>query len=293
MASNDSETAGTPVATRGRTRPAGGSRQPAATGAPVIAISCYQQQAAWGVWDAEAALIPADYVRMVSACGGIPVLLPPHGQAPAVLDRVDGLILAGGADVDPGAYDSPAHPSTVSQPYRDASELMLLEAARDRRLPVLGICRGMQVINVFAGGTLHQHLPEAIGHSDYQPAPGVYGEVEVSTVPGTLAEAVLGPRLTAPCYHHQGIERLGAELRASGHNREGLIEILEPETVEDWWMLGVQWHPEHHAEDERVVQALVTAARGFRPDTPARRGRPDTAGSSHPDTPARNTPPHE
>ncbi len=251
MASNDSESMPQ------------GTDAPVSTDTPVIAISCYQQQAAWGVWDAEAALIPADYVRMVAACGGIPVLLPPHGLRPAVLDRVDGLILAGGADVDAGAYGQPAHPRTASQPHRDASELMLLEAARARALPVLGICRGMQVINVFAGGTLHQHLPEVIDHSEYQPAPGVYGEVEVDTVPGTLAEAVLGPRLTAPCYHHQGIDRLGAGLKASGHNAEGLVELLEPESAGDWpgWMLAVQWHPEHHTEDERVVQALVDATR--------------------------------
>lgn len=231
--------------------------------APVIGISSYLQTASWGVWDTEAALIPADYVRMVADCGGIPVLLPPVGQRAEVLERIDGLILAGGADVDPAGYGQPAHETTKSQPDRDASEYLLLEAARARGLPVLGICRGMQIINSFAGGSLHQHLPEVVDHSKYQPEPGVYGQVTVTTVPGTEAARVLGPTTTAPCYHHQGIDRLGEGLTATGHNPEGLVETIEPASERDWpgWMLAVQWHPEHNPDEARVVQALVDAAR--------------------------------
>lgn len=256
---------------------------------PVIAISCYMQQAQWGVWDTEAALLPADYVRMVTACGAIPVLLPPHGQAPAVLDRVDGLLLAGGADVDAAAYGQDPHALTVSHPFRDDSETLLLGAARERGLPVLGICRGLQVINVAAGGSLIQHLPETLGHSDYQPSPGVYGEVTVTTEAGSLAREILGETTTAPCYHHQGVDRLGEGLAVTGRSPEGLIETIEPAPLsagtgagtgadaekEAGWLFAVQWHPEHDPTDNRVVHALVDEARRY-----ARRGGPENAQTS-------------
>lgn len=234
---------------------------------PVIGITSYLQQAQWGVWDAEAALIPADYVRMVAGCGAIPVLLPPHGQSPAVLDRIDGLIIAGGADIAAEAYGEIAHERTGSQPYRDASEFMLLAGARERGLPVLGICRGLQVINVAAGGSLIQHLPEVVGHTDYQPSPGVYGEVEVTTEPGSLAREVLGEATTAPCYHHQAVDRLGEGLTVTARSADGLIEAIEQDSSpagaagENGWLLAVQWHPEHNPDDARVVAALVAAAK--------------------------------
>lgn len=238
-----------------------------ADAAPVIAITSYMQQAQWGVWDAEAALIPADYVRMVAGCGAIPVLLPPHGQTPEVLDRVDGLLIAGGADVTAEAYGQVPHERTASQPFRDESEFLLFRGARERGLPVLGICRGLQVITVATGGTLIQHLPEVVGHSDYQPSPGVYGEVAVTTEPGTLARAILGESATAPCYHHQAVDRLGEGFVVTARSPEGLIEAIEPdpadsaETGEDGWLFAVQWHPEHNPDDARVVSALVDAAR--------------------------------
>lgn len=245
---------------------------------PIIGISCYMQRAQWGVWDTEAALIPGDYVRMVASAGGIPVLLPPHGQTPEVLDRVDGLLLAGGADVGAEEYGQMPHETTVSHPFRDASEIMLLTAAQGRGLPVLGICRGMQVINVAAGGTLLQHLPENLGHSDYQPAPGVYGQVSVTTEPETLAREVLGEATSAPCYHHQGIDRLGEGLRVTGRSPEGLVEIIErdpdaaaTDAAVAGWLLAVQWHPEHDPSDDRVVRALVEEARRNTADRATRR----------------------
>ncbi|MCT1447042.1 gamma-glutamyl-gamma-aminobutyrate hydrolase family protein [Brevibacterium casei] len=256
MASNDSD-----IAEGSAAAPAD-----AVAPVPVIGISCYLQQAQWGVWDTEAALVPADYVRMVAAAGGIPVLLPPHGQTPAVLDRLDGLLIAGGADVDPAAYGAAAHERTGSQPFRDDSEFLLLAAARQRGLPVLGICRGLQVIAVAHGSTLIQHLPEVTGHTDYQPRPGVYGEVAVTTEPGTIARAVLGETATAPCYHHQAVDRLGAGLTVTARSAEGLIEAIEIDPAHrsddgTGWLFAVQWHPEHNPDDARVVTALVDAAK--------------------------------
>lgn len=249
--------------------------------APVIGLTSYQQPARWGVWDTEAAVLPAEYVRMVVAAGGVPVLLPPHGTDAAVLDRIDGLLLSGGADVGPARYGAQPHAETKSQDWRDEHEFTLAAAAIDSGLPVLGICRGLQVINVALGGTLHQHLPEVLGHSDYQPAPATYGEVTVSCEPGTIASALLGPETTAPCYHHQGVDRVAPGLRVTGRSPDGLVEILEaePDTVPGW-LLAVQWHPEHDSEDARVVTGLVAAARARARTRPPSAPTPDPRGGS-------------
>lgn len=258
--------------------------------APIIGITAYQQPAAWGVWDTEAVILPAEYVRMVAVAGGVPVLLPPHGTDVAVLDRLDGLLLSGGADVGPERYGAEPHTATVSQEWRDAHEFALAAAAIDAGLPVLGICRGLQVINVALGGTLHQHLPEVLGHSDYQPAPGEYGEVTVTCAPGTMASALLGPETTAPCYHHQAVDRVAPGLQVTGRAADGTVEILEaapapepdpagqdpaaavPGPATPGWLLAVQWHPEHDSQDARVVTGLVAAARAHATTPPASRG---------------------
>ena len=226
---------------------------------PVVGLTTYLQDAAWGVWNARAALLPEDYVSMVVAAGATPVLLPPHGTDPGVLDLLDGLVLTGGADVGPERYGHEPHVRTQSQPWRDEHEFTLLAAARDRGLPVLGICRGLQVINAAAGGTLHQHVPEVVGTDAYQPAPGEYGEVVARTVPGTRIAQIVGESVTAPCYHHQSVDRVGDGLTVTAQADDGTIEVLEgPE--DQPWLLAVQWHPEHNPVDVRVMRAFVTQA---------------------------------
>jgi len=234
------------------------SDQPASR-RPVVGLTTYLQDAAWGVWNARAALLPEDYVSMVVAAGATPVLLPPHGTDPGVLDLLDGLVLTGGADVGPERYGHEPHVRTQSQPWRDEHEFTLLAAARDRGLPVLGICRGLQVINAAAGGTLHQHVPEVVGTDAYQPAPGEYGEVVARTVPGTRIAQIVGESVTAPCYHHQSVDRVGDGLTVTAQADDGTIEVLEgPE--DQPWLLAVQWHPEHNPVDVRVMRAFVTQA---------------------------------
>ena len=230
---------------------------------PLIGITSYVEQARWGVWDATAALVPYSYVRQVESAGGTVVLVPPNAtDAPEVLAVLDGLLLAGGADLDPALYGADAHAETAGlRPDRDAGELAALRAADDLDLPVLGVCRGMQLMTVAAGGTLHQHLPEVVGHESHRPEPGVYGRHDVRLAPGSRVAAVLGTSVTVSSYHHQGVDSAGA-LTVTGWAEDGSVEAVEDPTKS--FALGVLWHPEV-GDDPRIFEALVEAARTRRP----------------------------
>jgi putative glutamine amidotransferase len=227
---------------------------------PVIGLSAYSEPAQWAVWKAPAVLLPDSYVRQVAAAGGIPVLLPPLPGVAAAVSRLDGLILTGGGDIHPGRYGEPAHPRTtrVSEP-RDAAELELLDAALGAGLPVLGVCRGMQLLNVARGGTLCQHLPEEAGHA---PQPGTFGSHQVRVGPGTRLAGILGAdgaSLDVPTAHHQAVEALGDGLVAAAWAQDGVVEAVELGTDGEPFVLGVQWHPEA-GTDQRLIAALVAAA---------------------------------
>lgn len=226
--------------------------------APVIGITSYVEQARWGVWDVPASVLPFRYVERVEAAGGRAVVLPPTAAGDdAVLDRLDGVVLAGGADLDPQLYGEEPHPETTGlRPERDAAELPLLRSALERDLPVLGICRGMQLMSVLAGGSLVQHLPDAVGHERHRPAPGVYGLHDVRLEPGSRAHAVLGDTVTVPSYHHQGLASAGS-LTVTGWADDETPEVVED--PERRFALGVLWHPEA-GDDLRLFQALVAAA---------------------------------
>lgn len=225
---------------------------------PVIGISAYREQARWGVWDMPAVLVPAGYVDKVAAAGGLPLVLPPSTSLdPQVLDLLDGLVLAGGADLDPQRYGEPAHPETSGwRPDRDAGELAVLDGALQRDLPVLGICRGLQVMAVHAGGRLEQHLPDVVGHERHRPEPGVFGEHGVRLAEGSLVHAALGARATVRSYHHQGVADAGS-LTVTGWADDGTVEVVEVPGRR--FALGVLWHPEA-ADDPRLFDALVAAA---------------------------------
>ena len=227
--------------------------------APVIGLSAYGESAQWAVWHAPAVLLPAAYVQQVAAAGGIPVLLPPLQSVAEAVSRLDGLILTGGGDVAPGRYGESPHPRTtrVSEP-RDAAELELLGAALDAQLPVLGICRGMQLLNVARGGTLRQHLPEGSGHA---PEPGTYGSHPVRVAPGTRLASVLGDGagVNVPTAHHQAVETLGDGLVATAWAPDGIVEAVELGGAGSSFVVAVQWHPEV-STDRRLIEALVAAA---------------------------------
>jgi putative glutamine amidotransferase len=227
---------------------------------PVIGITAYREQARWGVWDQPAVLIPAGYVDQVHAAGGLPVVLPPSTAVDSqILDTLDGLLLAGGADLDPGLYGETPHAETAGwRPDRDAGELAILDGALQRDLPVLGICRGLQIMTVHGGGRLEQHLPDVVGHDGHRPEPGVFGVHEVSLVEGSVGHAVLGETVTVKSYHHQGVADAGS-LTITGRAFDDTIEVVEiPGRV---FAVGVLWHPEV-GDDPRLFEALVAAAAG-------------------------------
>jgi len=236
---------------------------PFASARPVIGLTTYLERAQTGIWDVHAGLLPHVYFDGVARAGGIAVLLPPQpvddAVAERVLDGLDGLVITGGKDVDPTVYGQEPHPET-DEPRRDrdAWEFALLGAAIRRRLPVLGICRGAQVMNVALGGTLHQHLPDVVGHTSHQLGDAVFGTSEVRTVPGTRLATLIGESSDAQCYHHQAIDRLGDGLIVSAQDSDGVIEAVE--IPGENFVLAVQWHPEERLDDLRLFAAVVEAA---------------------------------
>ena len=232
--------------------------------APLIGLTTYREQAQWGVWDQRADLLPAQYAEAVTSVGGVPVLLPPTvtpGAADAAVSRLDGLVISGGADVDPGRYGAQPHPRTAAwRPDRDAWETALLDAAAAVDLPVLGVCRGMQVMAVHAGGSLDQHTPDLVGHDDHSPGGDVFGEVRVTTEAGTRVASLVGDSLSVNCHHHQSVaSHPGFE--ASAHAADGTLEAME--TPGDRFCVAVQWHPET-AADVGLLAGLVRAASAYR-----------------------------
>jgi putative glutamine amidotransferase len=240
---------------------------------PVIGICTALERARWSVWDQEAMLTPRGYVDAVHRGGGLAVLLPPDEMLARdpdeVLDLLDGLVLAGGADIDPSNYGEERHPETVGTvPERDTFEIALARRALERDIPLLGICRGMQLMNVAAGGTLDQHVPDTHGHEDHRRSLGSFDDADhdVRLEPGSLAARAAGEeRHGTKSHHHQGIARLGAGLRVTGWAE---IDDL-PEAIEapgHRFALGVQWHPEAD-ELSRVIEAFVVEAAAARAAT--------------------------
>ena len=233
-----------------------------AAGRPLIGISANMVRAKWGIWDRPATLMAQTYVDMMTAAGCVPVLLPPQPGIEEAVGRLDGLLLPGGGDLDPAVYGADRHPETGRlNPRRDAAEVALAGAAIGTGLPVLGICRGQQVLNVFLGGTLHQHVPDITGDKGHEPALGVFGPQRVRLEPGTqLAKIMGGDTATVPCHHHQAIDKIGAGLTVTARSEDGVIEAVE--YPDHPFAVAVQWHAEEDGGmADRLFGALVDAAR--------------------------------
>ena len=225
-----------------------------------MGITTYVEPASWGHWQLDAALIPYMYVRAIERAGGTPLLVPPvEDGVEEILDALDGLLLSGGADVDPESYGAEPHPETTgTRPARDRAELALLEGALARDLPVLAVCRGSQVLNVARGGDLVQHLPEVVGGEQHREVSGVFSEHPVRVDPSSKLGAVDGPVMS---HHHQGFGRLGEGLREVAWAEDGTVEAVED--PDRRFAVGVLWHPEA-GEDARLFEALVAEAALYR-----------------------------
>jgi putative glutamine amidotransferase len=230
---------------------------------PIIGITSYAQDARWGAWELPAALLPLSYVRSVEQAGGRPLLIPPIEDAvEETLDVLDGLVLSGGADIDPDHYGAARHrETTFTQPERDRAEMALLAGALERELPVLAICRGMQMLNVAHGGDLHQHLPELVGHEGHREVPGAFSLHEVRLAPKSTVGRLLGKRAVVHSSHHQALDRVGRAIEAVGWAADGSIEAIEDPAHR--FAVGVLWHPEE-GDDKRLFEALVEEARAYR-----------------------------
>jgi putative glutamine amidotransferase len=229
---------------------------------PVVGLTTYRQAADWGTWrQVEADLLPSDYARSIERAGGVPLLLPPvaaPGAAGEVLARLDGLLIAGGADVNPARYGQEPDPSVVRwYDDRDAWELALLAEADRIRLPLLGICRGMQLMAVAAGGTLVQHLPDVVGHGEHGGGPTSYGSASVRVDAEGRVAGLVAPEITVPVHHHQAVAQHPGYLPVA-HDADGVLQAMEAEG--DRFAVGVQWHPETD-EDPGLFDGLIAAAK--------------------------------
>lgn len=230
---------------------------------PVIGITSYAEEIRWGVWTEDAALVPLAYVRAVEHAGGRPLVVPPSEDGlEETLDALDGVIFSGGGDLDPELYGAEPHDETdMPRTERDAAELRLLEAALDRDMPVLAICRGSQLLNVARGGDLEQHLPETVGHEQHRHDPGSFSDHDVKVAAGSRLGGLLGDRAPVKSHHHQGYGRIGSGLREVAWAEDGVVEGLEDSDKR--FALGVLWHPEE-GEDFALFQGLVDEARRYR-----------------------------
>lgn len=232
---------------------------------PVVGIAAYRQRARWDMWDTDAVVIQQHYVRGVTGSGARAVVLPPDEATADVLTRLDGLLLTGGPDIDARLFGQEPHPE-AEQPsgIRDRAELALLRAALALDLPVLGVCRGLQLMAVEYGGTLHQHLPDVVGHDGHSPNSGEFATHEVTFAEGTLAFGIYGRRARLNSHHHQAVAHAGPGLVVSGRAGDGVIEAAEDPARR--FVLGVQWHPEVSGDDA-LFGAFVAACA----DVPAAR----------------------
>ncbi len=241
--------------------------------APRIGLTSYRARAQFGVWDESSDLLPAAYTDVVAACGGAALLLPPADPTLAddVLDALHGLVITGGPDVDPSRYHAaPGGHTDPPQPGRDAWELALTAAALERGLPLLGVCRGMQVMAVALGGTLCQHLPDVVGNDSHRPTLGAYGRHPVSLAADSRLAELIGTRTDVASHHHQAVDQLPATATPTGWADDGTLEAFE--VVGPSWATAVQWHPEVY-DGQPLFRGFVSACAAWRAERSEHQGQ--------------------
>jgi len=227
-------------------------------GRPVIGLTTYAEEAKFGLQDTFAAVLPLAYVHAIHSSGGRAVLITPDDPDVDILERIDGIVFTGGSDVDPSRYGETPHATTTVKPERDKPEILLMRAAVELDLPMLGVCRGFQLMAVLYGGRLHQHLPDVLGHTGHRPTSGPkFGQHPVRMSPGTLGHKILGEEVMVNSFHHQGVADCGGLAPAGWCPEDDLLEAAEDPART--FAVGVQWHPED-TTDFRIFQALIEAA---------------------------------
>jgi putative glutamine amidotransferase len=232
---------------------------------PIIGLTTYLTPGQMTIYDGELAVLPAQYVEAITQAGGIAVLLPPQvvtgGEAARIIGRLDGLVVTGGADINPARYGQDKNARTQdSEDLRDGFEDALLTQALKAGLPVLGICRGAQMLNVHLGGTLHQHLPEVVGHDRYRVGDGVFHPEEMTLTEGTRLQGLFDGHSSVQghVYHHQAIDEVAPSVTVSARGFDGTIQGVE--LPGSSFCVAVQWHPEENLSDLRVFSGLIEAA---------------------------------
>jgi putative glutamine amidotransferase len=228
---------------------------------PIIGLTTYLEPASWALYrDVPAAMLHLSYIHAIQAAGGRPVLLPPDEVDAEVVDILDGLVLTGGADIDPARYRQEPHPATHPKPYRDEAETLLAKTALDRDLPILGVCRGMQLLAVVTGGSLHQHLPDLVHSYLHRPPPfdqPTYGDHAVHIDPDSRLHEIIGEEAKVHSLHHQAVDDPGSFTPVGWCAEDGIIEAME--SPRHQYAVAVQWHPETDP-DTPLFQSLVTAS---------------------------------
>lgn len=227
---------------------------------PIIGITCFMRDAVYGNWHRHAAILPSAYVSVIGRVGGTPLIIPPSGGTCDLLKKIDGLVISGGPDINPEMYGEDISPLTNKfHPEQDAAEIDLINKALEMDMPLLGVCRGMQILSVIHGGKLHQHLDSTPGFENHGGYDGVSTEHGVDVKENTLLQTLMGDSITVNSTHHQGVADAG-DLTVTGNAKhDGLIEAVE--RVDKKFCLGVQWHPERIGHDN-LYSGLVEAARG-------------------------------
>ena len=227
---------------------------------PVIGITCFLRDASYGEWNSHAAILPSDYLSKIDESGGTPLIIPPLGDMTEVMGQLDGLIISGGPDIDPVNYSqNPDEHTSDFDRNQDEAEMVLIEYAMKNDIPILGICRGMQILSVAHGGHLHQHLDSTPGHEKHG---GYFGDTSnhsVKVVKGSKLEQIMGDQIEVNSAHHQGVANPGSLKVSAIAEHDGLIEAVEREDKK--FCIGVQWHPERKGHD-LLFSALIEAARG-------------------------------